>query len=74
MAYVANYPAFTKGDGLSIWYDARQTLLDPGGPIDVVLLDGGSGMYTEIVQILQPSLREGAVVIADNVGPGDEEG
>ena len=51
--------------------DARQTLADPGGPIDVVLLDGGPAMYTEIVQLLLPYLRDGAVVLADNIGPDD---
>jgi len=53
--------------------DARQTLADPGGPVDVVLLDGGPGMYIEIVQLLQPHLRAGAVVVADNIGRDDED-
>lgn len=47
--------------------DARQTLSDPGGPVDLVLLDGGSDLYTEILQLLLPRLRPGALVIADNM-------
>ncbi|MCZ6860634.1 MAG: class I SAM-dependent methyltransferase [Alphaproteobacteria bacterium] len=53
--------------------DARTTLLDPGSPVDVVLLDGGSGMYLDIVQLLQPHLRLGAVVLADNIEAGAED-
>ena len=53
--------------------DARTTLVDPDGPVDVVLLDGGPAMYTEIVQLLQPNLRNGAVVLADNVEEGAED-
>lgn len=53
--------------------DARVTLLDLGGPIDLVLLDGGPGLYTEILQGLVPHLRVGAVVIADNIdGSADD--
>jgi predicted O-methyltransferase YrrM len=32
-----------------------------------VLLDGGSALYTEILQLLLPRLRPGALVIADNM-------
>ena len=52
--------------------DARTTLLDPGGPVDVVLLDGGPTMYVEIAQLLKPHLRDGAVVLADNIKDGAE--
>ena len=65
-AGLADYAEIRSGD-------ARVTLLDPGGSIDVVLLDGGSGMYVEIVQLLQPHLRGGAVVIADNIEGGAED-
>ena len=47
--------------------DARQTLSDPGGSVDLVLLDGGPALYTEILQLLVPHLRPGALVIADNM-------
>lgn len=51
--------------------DARQTLKDPGGPVDIVLLDGGPALYAEILQLLIPNLRLGALVIADNVDDED---
>lgn len=47
--------------------DARVTLNDPGGPIDIVLLDGGPALYKEVLQLLVPHLRPGALVIADNM-------
>lgn len=47
--------------------DARLTLADPGGSIDIVLLDGGPALYTEVLQMLVPHLRPGALVIADNI-------
>ena len=53
--------------------DARESLADPGGSVDVVLLDGGPALYTEIVQLLLPHLRDGAVVVADNIGAGAED-
>ena len=51
--------------------DARLTLNDPGGSIDIVLLDGGPALYIEILQLLVPHLRPGALVIADNVDDND---
>lgn len=47
--------------------DARAALADPGGPIDLLLLDGAPGTYLEILRLLTPHLRVGAVVIADNI-------
>jgi predicted O-methyltransferase YrrM len=47
--------------------DARVTLNDPGGSIDIVLLDGGPALYIEVLQMLVPHLRPGALVIADNI-------
>ncbi len=47
--------------------DARTTLADPGGLVDLLLLDGGPGLYLDILQLLMPRLRVGAVVIADNI-------
>ena len=58
-AGLANYADIRTGD-------ARRTLIDPGGPIDIVLLDGGPTLYVEILQLLIPHLRPGALVIADN--------
>jgi len=47
--------------------DARLTLNDPRGSIDIVLLDGGPALYIEVLQMLVPHLRPGALVIADNI-------
>jgi predicted O-methyltransferase YrrM len=47
--------------------DAQQTLQDPGGFVDMVLLDGFKQMYLPMLQMLTPRLRSGAVVIADNI-------
>ncbi|MET0411311.1 MAG: O-methyltransferase [Polyangiaceae bacterium] len=35
-------------------------------PIDLVLLDGHKALYPEILRLLEPHLRPGALVIADN--------
>jgi predicted O-methyltransferase YrrM len=47
--------------------DARETLRDPGGPVDFLLLDGWKELYLPMIQQLAPHLRRGAVVLADNV-------
>jgi predicted O-methyltransferase YrrM len=47
--------------------DAQETLRDPGGPVDLVLLDGRTDYNLPILRLLEPWLRPGAVVIADNV-------
>ncbi|MFF7331745.1 class I SAM-dependent methyltransferase [Streptomyces sp. NPDC008150] len=51
--------------------DARKTLLDLGGPVDFALVDGwpGAGKPTlarEVLEIVAPQLRVGAVVMNDN--------
>ena len=46
--------------------DARDTLKDIG-EIDLLFLDGWKVMYPEVVKLLLPSLRQGAVVLADDV-------
>jgi len=47
--------------------DARETLRDPGGTVDLVLLDGAKQLYLEILQLLTPHLRPGSVILADNI-------
>jgi predicted O-methyltransferase YrrM len=47
--------------------DAQQTLRDPGGSVDLALLDGWKDLYLPIIEILTPHLRHGAVVLADNI-------
>lgn len=47
--------------------DAMSTLRDVPEPIDMVLLDGWKELYLPVIQLLQPKLRKGAVVLADNI-------
>jgi predicted O-methyltransferase YrrM len=47
--------------------DARETLKDVPDPVDMVLIDGEKTLYLEILQLLQPRLRPGAVVFGDNI-------
>ncbi len=47
--------------------DARETLRDAPGPVDLVLLDGWKDLYLPILELLVPKLRPGSVVLADNI-------
>lgn len=47
--------------------DARETLKDCGGPLDLVLLDGWKDVELDVLRILQPQLRPGALVFTDNI-------
>jgi predicted O-methyltransferase YrrM len=47
--------------------DARETLADIAGPIDLVLLDGWKDLYLPVLQLLEPRLVPGALVIADDI-------
>ena len=47
--------------------DALQTLRDVGGAVDLLFLDGWKLMYPDVLKLLMPSLRQGAVVLADDV-------
>jgi predicted O-methyltransferase YrrM len=47
--------------------DAQRTLQDPGGSVDMVLLDGFKQLYLPVLRMLTPHLRNGAVVVADNI-------
>ena len=47
--------------------DALTTLAaDLPDSIDLVLLDGAKSLYPEVLALLEPSLRPGALVVADN--------
>jgi predicted O-methyltransferase YrrM len=47
--------------------DALQTLRqDIPGPIDLLLLDGAKALYADILHLLAPHLRPGALILADN--------
>jgi len=47
--------------------DARETLADCGGTVDLVLLDGFKDIELEVLQLLQPQLRRGSLVFTDNI-------
>jgi predicted O-methyltransferase YrrM len=47
--------------------DARQTFQTIPVPVDLVLLDGWKSLYTPIIELLKPKLREGAIVLSDNI-------
>jgi predicted O-methyltransferase YrrM len=48
--------------------DARETLAgDAGAPVDLLFLDGWKDLYLEILELMTPRLRPGALVLADNV-------
>jgi predicted O-methyltransferase YrrM len=41
--------------------------VDPGGSVDMILLDGFKELYLPMLQMLTPHLRSGAIVVADNI-------
>jgi predicted O-methyltransferase YrrM len=54
--------------------DARETLRDLGGPVDFALIDGfptsgGSTLALQVMQVIAPQLRHGALVMNDNGEP-----
>ena len=46
--------------------DALQTLGSVDGPVQFVLLDGWKDLYVQVLQLLEPRLASGAIVVADN--------
>ena len=46
--------------------DLRETLVDVGAPVDFMLIDIWTPMARPALELVAPSLREGAVVICDN--------
>lgn len=47
--------------------DARETLAGDREPIDLLFLDGAKDLYLPILQLLEPRLHVGSVVVADNI-------
>lgn len=47
--------------------DATQTLADTGGPVEMVFMDGWKELYLPLLKQLQPALKPGAIVLADNI-------
>ncbi len=48
--------------------DALETLSAIEGPVQFVLLDGWKDLYTRVLELLEPRLAPGALVVADNTG------
>jgi predicted O-methyltransferase YrrM len=46
--------------------DARETLQSVDGDVGFILLDGWKEMYLPVLQLLEPRLPAGAIVLADN--------
>ncbi|BBY03643.1 O-methyltransferase [Mycobacterium seoulense] len=53
--------------------DALATLADLDGPIDFVLLDGWKDLYLPVLELLEPRLSTGALVVADNTSAADTQ-
>jgi predicted O-methyltransferase YrrM len=51
--------------------DALETLADLDGPIDFVLLDGWKDLYLPVIELLEPRLSAGKLVVADNASAAD---
>lgn len=47
--------------------DAQETLRDLDSPIDLVFLDGWKRLYLPVLQLLEPKLRPGAAIVADDL-------
>ncbi len=46
--------------------DALETLNEVEGDVDLVMLDGAFSLYLPVLKLLEPHLKSGAIVIAEN--------
>jgi len=53
--------------------DARETLVDVGGAVDLVLLDGAFSLYLPVLKLLEPHLTPGTPILAENAFDHDNE-
>ncbi|MBZ4557936.1 methyltransferase [Mycobacterium avium subsp. hominissuis] len=53
--------------------DALTTLADLQGPVDFVLLDGWKDLYLPVLELLEPRLSPGVLVVADNTSAADTQ-
>ena len=49
--------------------DALELLSDLKGTVDFLLLDGAKPLYQRVLKLVEPRLRKGAIVAADNINP-----
>ena len=52
--------------------DARETLREVEGPVELVFLDGRNDLYLDVLRLLEPVLAPDALVLAD-LSPGDPD-
>lgn len=53
--------------------DARETLADIDGQVDMVLLDGAFSLYLPVLKLLEPHLAPGTPILAENAVDHDNE-
>lgn len=53
--------------------DALVTLRDVPAPVGVVLMDGWKEMYLPVLEVLEPKLVAGSLVVADNTSRADAQ-
>jgi predicted O-methyltransferase YrrM len=53
--------------------DALTTLEELDGPVDFILLDGWKNLYLPVIELLEPRLPTGALVVADNTSAADTQ-
>lgn len=53
--------------------DARETLINVGGDVDLVLLDGAFSLYLPVLKLLEPHLKTGTPILAENAFDHDNE-
>jgi predicted O-methyltransferase YrrM len=51
--------------------DALTTLEKLDGSVDFVLLDGWKDLYLPVIELLEPRLKTGALIVADNASAAD---
>lgn len=51
--------------------DALETLKDVGGEVDLALIDGAWSLYLSMLKLIEPHLRPGAVILAENAFADD---
>ncbi len=53
--------------------DALETLANLEGSVDFVLLDGWKDLYLPVIELLEPRLSPGVLIVADNTNSADTQ-